>query len=358
MTLLEQITTVEELNKCFYECSKANKHKFQTQHYGENLLYNNMILSEELRKGKYKVLPTNDFILHERGKVREIHAPNIRDRVVQKTLNKNVLVPTLRRYLIYDNGASLKGKGTSFTRKRIKIHWNKAIKEFGDFYILKIDIKKYFDNIDHEILWNMLKEKIDPSIWQLTKYVIDSSTETDKGLNLGSETPQILAVFYLSAIDNYCKTVKGYKYYGRYMDDIYVMAKTKDELHSLQSDIDAILKEKLKLQLNIKKTYITKSSRGIVYMQQKYRTVKGKLIITPVPKKFTRERRKLKAYNRCLYRGEITALDITFWYKSWRNGILKSSKCRRSVFMIDKYFHMIYDKIVQINNRCYVLTNK
>lgn len=142
------------------------------------------------------------------------------------------------------------------------------------------------------------------------------------------------------------------------MDDIYIAAKTKEELHKLQLEIEVILREKLRLEMNKKKTYITKSTRGIVYMQQKYRTVNGKLVITPVPKKFTRERRKLKAYNRCLYRGEITALDITFWYKSWRNGILKGSKCRRSVFAIDKYFHTLYDNIVQINNKCYKLKEK
>ena len=201
----------------------------------------------------------------------------------------------------------------------------------------------------------MLKDKIDPSIWHLTKYVIDSSTNTNKGLNLGSETPQILAVFYLSVIDNYCKTVKGIKYYGRYMDDIYIAAKIKEELHKLESEIEIILKEKLKLELNKKKTYITKSTRGIVFMQQKYRTVNNTLVVTPVPKKFTRERRKLKAYNRCLHRGETTVLDVTLWYKSWRNGILKGTKCRRSVFTIDKYFHTLYDNIVQINNKCYKL---
>lgn len=353
MTLLEQITEIEELNQCYRECAKASKGKYQTQHYGENLLINNIELSEELRNNTYRVLPTNDFVLHERGKIREIHAPNIRDRVVQKTLNKNILVPTLRKYLIYDNGASLKGKGVSFTRKRLKIHWNNAIKEYGTFYILKIDIKKYFENIDHEILWNMLKDKIDKSVRPLTKYVIDSSTDTNKGLNIGSETPQIFAVFYLSVVDNYCKTVKGLKYYGRYMDDIYIFSKTKQELRVLQNELDLLLKERLKLQLNAKKTYITKSTRGFVFMQQKYVTRDGKLVVTHVPKKFTRERRKLKAYNRCLERGEVLVSDISLWYKSWKFGVLNSAKCRKSVFTMDKYFHKLYDSVVQIKNICY-----
>ena len=355
MTLLEQITEIEELNQCYRECAKSSKDKYQTQHYGENLIINNIELSEELRNGTYKVLPTNNFILHERGKVRDIHAPNIRDRIVQKILNKNVLVPALRKYLIYDNGASLKGKGVSFTRKRLKIHWNNAIKEYGTFYILKIDIKKYFENIDHEILWNMVKNKIDDSVKPLIKYIIDSSTNTTKGLNLGSETPQILAVYYLSVIDNYCKTVRGFKYYGRYMDDIYIFSQSKEILRDLKNKINTLLSESLKLNINIKKSYITKSTRGFVFMQQKYFTNNKKLIVTPVHKKFTRERIKLKAYKRCLERGDVLISDITLWYKSWRFSILKCGYCRRSVFTIDKYFHKIYDNIIQINDKCYIL---
>lgn len=354
MTLLEQITEIEELNQCYRECAKASRGKYQTQRYGERLLINNIILSEELRNNTYRILPTNNFILHERGKVRNICAPNIRDRIVQKTLNKNVLVPVLRKYLIYDNGASLKGKGVNFTRKRLKIHWNNAIKDYGTFYILKIDIKKYFENIDHKVLWDMIKDKIDDSVKPITKYIIDSSTSTDKGLNLGSESPQILAVFYLSVIDNYCKTVKRIKYYGRYMDDIYVFSKSKDELKKLKYQIEALLYDRLKLHLNNKKTYITKSTRGIVFMQQRYISKDDKLIVSPVHKKFTRERRKLNAYYRCLKRGEILVSDIVLWYKSWKYSILKCGNCRKSVFTIDKYFHNLFDNIIQINNTCYI----
>ena len=89
-------------------------------------------------------------------------------------------------------------------------------------------------------------------------------------------------------------------------------------------------------------------------MQQKYFTNNKKLIVTPVHK-FTRERIKLKAYKRCLERGDVLISDITLWYKSWRFSILKCGYCRRSVFTIDKYFHKIYDNIIQINDKCYIL---
>ena len=89
-------------------------------------------------------------------------------------------------------------------------------------------------------------------------------------------------------------------------------------------------------------------------MQQKYFTNNKKLIVTPVHKKFTRERIKLKAYKRCLERGDVLISDITLWYKSWRFSILKCGYCRISVFTIDKYFHKIYDNIIQINDKCYI----
>lgn len=127
--------------------------------------------------------------------------------------------------------------------------------------------------------------------------------------------------------------------------------RTKYQLNTLAYN----LVERLKLNINIKKSYITKSTRGFVFMQQKYFTFDNKLIVTPVHKKFTRERRKLKAYKRCLERGEVLVSDITLWYKSWKCAILKCGYCRKSVFTIDKYFHAIYDNVIQINNKCFNL---
>lgn len=99
------------------------------------------------------------------------------------------------------------------------------IREYGsDGYILQIDIKKYFDSVNHEILKQMVHKCIHESqdIMNLIDYVIDTSSDKDTGLNLGAEAPQILAIYYLSEVDNFIKSVKSIKYYGRYMDDMFI----------------------------------------------------------------------------------------------------------------------------------------
>ena len=284
---IKELTTLENLNNAFYECAKISQWKETTQRYKSNLLENNLKLQDEVRNGTYKISNTTNFTLNERGKIRYIEAPAIRDRIIQKILCQKILVPQLTKSLIYDNYASLKNKGTSLARKRINIFLHRYINKHGSHgYILKIDIKKYFDSIDHNILKDMLHKRLNEplEVLNLIDYIIDSSSETNKGLNLGSEAPQIFAIYYLSFLDNYIKSVKSIKYYGRYMDDIFIISDNKDELKNILIDIKKQL-EKLNLQINEKKTYITTLKHGFTFMQIKYNVVEGKVIKRPAHSK-------------------------------------------------------------------------
>ena len=269
---IEELTILEKLNNAFYKASKVSKWKPATQRYHSKLLLNNVQLQEELRNGTYRVQPTINFTIHERGKIRYIESPTIRDRIVQKVLNTEILIPNLTKPLIYDNYASLKGRGTSFARKRINAMLNKYTRKYGsEGYVLLIDIKEYFPSIDHAILKEMIHKQIheSPEIMNLIDYTIDCSSSTDKGLNLGSEAPQIYAIYYLSPVDTYIKTVRGVKFYGRYMDDMIILSPSKDELKALLEDIKIQL-AKLKLRANERKTHITKLSKGFTFLQVKY----------------------------------------------------------------------------------------
>lgn len=269
---INELTTLENLNNAFYAASKASKWKAATQRYRSQLLFNNLQLQNELRSGTYKVQPTINFWIRERGKKRYIESPTIRDRIVQKVLTTEILIPYLTKPLIYDNYASLKGRGTSFARKRVDILLHRYVRKHGtDGYVLLIDIKQYFPSIDHQILKEMVHKQIDEpkEIMNLIDYVIDCSSHTDVGLNLGSEAPQIFAVYYLNPVDTYIKTVKGMKYYGRYMDDMIILSDSKEELRQLLDEIKVQL-AKLKLTVNERKTHITKLSRGFTFLQVKY----------------------------------------------------------------------------------------
>lgn len=157
MTRLEELVEINMLNTCAYEGTKQSTWKETTQRYLSNLLLNNLQLRREVLEYKYCVSPTVDFDLNERGHVRHIEVPIARDRTIQKTLTKNVLTPSLMPYVIYDNYASIKNRGTSFARKRFEIMLRLYINKNGiNGYILFIDIKKYFENIDHEVLKKLI----------------------------------------------------------------------------------------------------------------------------------------------------------------------------------------------------------
>ena len=270
---MEELTTLEKLNNAFYQAAKESKWKAGTQRYQSNLLLNNLELQEELRSGNYRVQKTRDFSVRERGKERYIESPRMRDRVVQKVLTTEILLPYLTKPLIYDNYASLKGRGTSFARKRVDVMLRRFYRQHGiDGYALLVDVRQYFPSIDHAILKEMVHERIHepPEIMNLIDYIIDHSSHGDKGLNLGSEAPQIFAVYYLNPVDTYMKTVRRVKYYGRYMDDILILSYSKEELKELLEDLRVQL-AKLKLEVNEKKTHITKLTKGFTFLQVKYK---------------------------------------------------------------------------------------
>lgn len=344
MNKLEQITTLEELHKSFYQCMKSSGFKKSSQKYESQLILNNLQLSKDVRNGTYEQMPTFHFILNQRGKIRDINAPHIRDRVIQKTLVNNVLLPDLRKYLIYDNAASLKERGITFARKRHLIHLQQYIQQNGtDGYILQIDIKKYFDSIDHKILYQLVAQKIeDKSTLPLIKYIIDNCTQAQKGLNLGSEAPQIFAVFFLYKLDNFCKIVKQCKYYGRYMDDIYIFHKDKIFLQNLLIQIQDILTG-LKLEINQKKTHITKIKHGYTYLQIKYNIGTNGVIRRPSHNKIVRQRRRIKAQNRIVEAKIASSKDAKDWYEGWKGSLRKDCKqCNKSIYYLDKLIQELY----------------
>ena len=347
MATLHEMMELQTLNECAYECTRQSRWKETTQRYLSNLLVKNLELQEQVLNGTYRVSPTVDFTLNERGHIRQIEAPVVRDRIVQKTLMKHVLTPSLRPFLIYDNYASLTLRGTSFARKRFEVMMHRYIQKHGtNGYILMIDVKKYFNNIDHNVLKELIAPRIanEPQdVKDLIHYMIDTSSKTDKGLNLGSECPQIFAVYYLNPIDHFVKVVKSVKYYGRYMDDIFVIGRSKAELTTLLNEIGEQL-AKLRLEINIEKTHITKLTHGFTWLQVKYNITKtGHIIKRMAHGKVMRERRRLKAFRRMMDAGQMTENDIWLAYQSWRGTVIQDhNACYKTILSIDALYASLF----------------
>ena len=145
-----------------------------------------------------------------------------------------------------------------------------------EYYILKMDVRKFFDNIDKDILYRILARKIqDYKLLKIIKQIVYSN-EGKKGQPIGNYTSQTFANIYLNEVDQYIKHKLKCKYYFRYMDDGIILAKTKEEAKQILEKIKKFLKNKLELELN-NKTQIFKNKQGVNFCGYKINEYRMKI---------------------------------------------------------------------------------
>ena len=385
MSDLEKVYNANNLILAFDKCKKNTSWKESVQKYEANLLLNTYNLQQSIKNGTHKQIPPFEFDLCERGKIRHIKAIHISDRIMQRSLCDNLLLPRLKPYLIYDNGASLKNKGVGFARERIKAHLQKYYRKYGaNGYILLVDFSKYFDNIDHEKLLKYWRDKMDSEAFAFIKHLIeefkvDVSYMTDeeyktchdkvfnsleyekinkklktgdkfmhKSMGIGSQISQLAGVYYPHRLDNYCKIVKGLKFYARYMDDVYIIHNDKEYLKRLLVELHTIT-QSIGIFINPKKTRIEKLQR-FTYLKLHYSLLdNGKVIERTTNETFRRERKRLKKLKLKLDSGKMTYEEIFNSYKSWRGSVKIYGNYYRLI-KIDNYFNQIFNKKEQIKN--------
>ena len=138
------------------------------------------------------------------------------------------------------------------------------------------------------------------------------------------------------------KTVCGEKYYGRYMDDIYIISESKEHLSKLLCIVKKQLSD-LKLEVNERKTHITKLTHGFTFLQIKYSFNGNRIIKRLTHEKIVRERRRLKAFKRLVVNRKMTEIKAYNCYKSWRQSAVKDSNaCRNSIQNMDKLFRELF----------------
>lgn len=306
---------------------------------------------------------------------------------------EQVLIPELTPKFIYDNCATLEGKGIDFAIKRAKLHLQQAHKTYGlgkDFFGLRIDIRKYFDSIDHKALKEIAKKVIrDEKIYELVTYLIDTFSfkltkditpmpnktyyqvkngkyirtnpkvfkanqkyyeYSEVSLGLGSQTSQLFALLTLNEVDHFIKEKLHIKYYGRYMDDLYLLHNDSKYLTYCLKCIEEKLKE-IGLSLNKDKTTIVrihpfstgeKRKNPFKYLKWNfYLTASNKLIMIPFKAKISHQRRKLKKMAALWKDGRITDEDIQTSYRGWREHISKGNTFY-IVQEMDNYFSHLF----------------
>lgn len=391
----DMMTDANNLYKSYKKSKSCCNWKQYVHFYEHNWLLYITRLQESLINEDYKCEKCTYFTLKERGKTRYITARGMNDKIVRHSLNDLIIMPAMDKYLIYDNGASRKNLGINHTRKRFEQHLHNYYRRHksNKGYILLLDFSKYYDNIIHSVAKQQILDKLDKTknieyiSWLLDiildEFKVDVSYLSDdeyencihqkfdslqykelnppklgkkylyKSIDIGDQTSQSIGILYLHRLDNYIKIVLGIKEYGRYMDDLYIISETIDELKTILNNIKPICYE-LGLFINYRKTKIYKLSDTYTFLQNKYSlTCSGKIIKRTCSGKIVDMRRKLnKLCNKIITYKTIDTdrfylyfNGFIFLYKSWSCNYFKVMTNLQRHHMIHLY-EVLFKSIV------------
>lgn len=201
-------------------------------------------------------------------KSRTIHIPSVRDRVLFQSVYQQ-LYPVFDLGFIYDTYASRNGKGTHAGVRRLEAFTRRLSRNnTRQVFALKCDIRKFFDSIDHAILFRLLQIKIDDAgLLQLLARIIESFEKTPgKGLPLGNVTSQLFGNIYLNELDQYMKRELKTRFYIRYCDDFVIVDTSAEKLRALIPSIRNFLERVFKLSLHPNKISIRTLAQGVDFL--------------------------------------------------------------------------------------------
>ena len=367
-----------------YEASKrvleSGPKKQATAYFKQKRLAEIRRAQDELHSRTWKIKPMRPFMLNERGHRRKIVGNTPYDRMIIHSYLDFGLEPLLRKYLIYDNYASQKGKGTDLARRKFKEFCHRAYRECGHnrFYVLLIDFAKFYDNVQHEKLKRAILNKIpyDPFHEYMIDTILNSmqadvSYMTDeqyahcletkyssldhldeevtgkrfmaKGLQIGNQASQLFSIFYPASIDTFCRCVMGARLHGRYMDDTFIVHEDKDFLRRAIAETTKRC-EKLGIYVHERKTQIYRIDKGVKYLNRVYTMSEtGKLYERLHKSTVIRQKRKLRKFKRMLEDGSMTYERILNHHRTWMGSFDRAMTRRQKNDICDLYNKLFID---------------
>lgn len=298
-----------DIFRAYYDARKNKRNTKQQIAFEMDLEHNLVELYEQIRDRKYQPSPGVCFIV-DRPVKREIFASHFRDRVVHHLLF-NYLAPLFEARMIFDSYSCRKGKGTSEGISRIEHHIRSCTQNYTySAYILGLDLKGYFMSIPKKRLYEVISRTLvrcrgrpspDGTHWSklldmelidfLLRQIIFRDVTKDCeirgsksdweglppsksllkaapgiGLPIGDLTSQLFSNIYLSLLDDYVKRVLRCKYYGRYVDDFYIVHESRCYLKEVIPWLQKFLKEELMLELHPDKIWLQHYTRGVKFL--------------------------------------------------------------------------------------------
>lgn len=259
--IFDKVISLENLRLADEKARKGKLHSYGVKVHDKNRDANLLALHESLKNGTFKTSKYHIFKIYE-PKEREIfRLPYYPDRILHHAI-MNILEPIWVSVFNKNTYSCIKNRGIHACAKDVK----HALKQDpdGTRYCLKIDVRKFYPSINHEILKQVVRRKIkDSRLLALLDEIIDS---VPSGVPIGNYLSQYFANLFMAYFDHWLKETKGVKYYWRYADDIVILAPNKDVLHSLLHEIRAYLRDNLNLKVKRNYQVFPVDSRGIDFL--------------------------------------------------------------------------------------------
>jgi hypothetical protein len=311
------ITNFENLYRSYRNAKRGKSLNGSCARFQNMSLEGIHLLKEQLENQTYQIGKYSQFKIYE-PKERVIMSCSFKDKVVQHCLCDNILHPRLKNVFIETNSAGQIRKGTLYGMDKLKEQMLSFYNEHGlDGWILKCDITKFFYSIDHEILKDIVDYYFPDSYTTWLNHLFIDSTD-GVGLPLGNQVAQLYAILMLDCVDHMITEELGIRYYGRYMDDFYLIHRDKEYLKECLLHIEEMLSS-LGLLLN-GKTQICPVKNGLRFLGfHHYVTKDGKYIRRLTSENKRRAKKKVRNMVRLLKAGRITEKEFEQRYKAWKN---------------------------------------
>lgn len=355
--IYDKILDTKVIDSMYKKIKRSTKNKRKIEVFESNYVSNISFIKEMLENRSYIPSKYNIFLVKE-PKLRIIMSQNIIDKIINHVVSQYFLINIFESTLIEENVATRKNKGTKYGIVLLKKYLNEV--KDNNFYVLKFDISKYFFNLDHEIIKEMLVHKIkDKAVLKILYDIVDSTDscyvnerinslkekeikkitdsncknkdllvkeikelpnyEVGKGLPIGNMSSQFLAILYLNELDHFIKNKLKIKYYTRYMDDGVLIHRNKEYLKYCLEEINKIL-ERYKLKLN-KKTKIYSCKEGFEFLGFRY-IIKNNKVIMKVKNSTKKSfKRKIKEYNKLLDKNKLSEFDYNQVLASYKGHL-------------------------------------
>ena len=296
---LDDIADLANLSWAFWRAARGKRHRRDVREFAANIDRELARLGHEIRHRSVTLGRFRRFVIHD-PKRRTIHAPVFRERVLHHALIRYV-GPILDRTLVDDTYACREGRGAHAAIRRAQQH----VRRFP--WYVKIDVRRYFDSVRHDLLFRQLERRIRGGGLELCRRVVTSYEESSgRGLPIGALCSQHFANAFLAPLDRYLLEHIGVRGMGRYMDDVVWWHETKGECLESRRDVAAFLGKEL--DLGLKHAVVQRSSRGLAFCGVR---------VSRDAVRLSRRRRRRYIDGR------------SRWERAWRRGEIDSSQLQR-----------------------------